>query len=327
VRSRDSRLVDGDLHGAMKAGTTTTRATSSPTTRRSAAMKRNLLARATESEESDAVADAREVDAHGLPRSDSAMTLRGVSAKTSATRGEAETTVMPETMPETTTTTTTCAPERRWYRMVKMHDHGVCTTAVADAELALLEASILRSAAPSGCERMVGASGGGGGGVAWNVNRPCSSGEDGERGRWAPDDAEYEVYAASGFAGEARDDSASAWERGGDASASAVNASVNAPTNVVASNGHMKPGGPCDHCGAVDSPQWRRGPASKPMLCNACGTRYRRTNSLGPAPSSRMATPEKRKNVSQNDARGKKSARCAVGGDNGKFSRAHAVVY
>ena len=33
----------------------------------------------------------------------------------------------------------------------------------------------------------------------------------------------------------------------------------------------------------ADSPQWRRGPASKPMLCNACGTRYRRTNTLGPS--------------------------------------------
>lgn len=29
------------------------------------------------------------------------------------------------------------------------------------------------------------------------------------------------------------------------------------------------------------SPQWRRGPPSKPTLCNACGTRYRRTGSLG----------------------------------------------
>ena len=37
-----------------------------------------------------------------------------------------------------------------------------------------------------------------------------------------------------------------------------------------------KPGGPCDHCGATESPQWRRGPEEKPQLCNACGTRYRR---------------------------------------------------
>ena len=48
---------------------------------------------------------------------------------------------------------------------------------------------------------------------------------------------------------------------------------------------HQKPGGPCDHCGAVESPQWRRGPTHKPVLCNACGTRFRRTHQLG-VPSS-----------------------------------------
>ena len=38
-----------------------------------------------------------------------------------------------------------------------------------------------------------------------------------------------------------------------------------------------------------ESPQWRRGPSDKPILCNACGTRYRRTNQLGCAvPSSRV---------------------------------------
>ncbi|KAL4853479.1 GATA transcription factor 27 [Chlorella vulgaris] len=41
-------------------------------------------------------------------------------------------------------------------------------------------------------------------------------------------------------------------------------------------------GGPiCSHCGATESPQWRRGPPNKAILCNACGTRYRRTNQLG----------------------------------------------
>lgn len=34
---------------------------------------------------------------------------------------------------------------------------------------------------------------------------------------------------------------------------------------------------------AAESPQWRRGPQTKPMLCNACGTRFRRTNQLNPA--------------------------------------------
>ncbi|DBA89974.1 TPA: hypothetical protein ACH3X2_004349 [Trebouxia sp. C0005] len=41
-----------------------------------------------------------------------------------------------------------------------------------------------------------------------------------------------------------------------------------------------KPGGPCNNCGVVDSPQWRRGPAAAPVLCNACGTRFRRTSQL-----------------------------------------------
>lgn len=39
--------------------------------------------------------------------------------------------------------------------------------------------------------------------------------------------------------------------------------------------------GPCAHCGVMESPQWRKGPPKKPILCNACGTRYMRTKSLG----------------------------------------------
>lgn len=34
--------------------------------------------------------------------------------------------------------------------------------------------------------------------------------------------------------------------------------------------------GPCSHCGARESPQWRKGPPCKPALCNACGTRWLR---------------------------------------------------
>jgi GATA zinc finger len=41
---------------------------------------------------------------------------------------------------------------------------------------------------------------------------------------------------------------------------------------------------PESHAPRAESPQWRRGPASKPVLCNACGTRYRRTNQLAAAP-------------------------------------------
>ena len=61
-----------------------------------------------------------------------------------------------------------------------------------------------------------------------------------------------------------------------------------------------KPGGPCDHCGALDSPQWRRGPASKPCLCNACGTRFRRTNFLAPLASA-SANNNKDNNKQDND--------------------------
>ncbi len=51
--------------------------------------------------------------------------------------------------------------------------------------------------------------------------------------------------------------------------------------SVKRGGSQYKPGGPCDHCGVTESPQWRRGPPNKPQLCNACGTRYRRTNHLG----------------------------------------------
>ena len=68
--------------------------------------------------------------------------------------------------------------------------------------------------------------------------------------------------------------------RGGAESARGTNMNTNATTREVPPG--CKPGGPCDHCGALDSPQWRRGPASKPCLCNACGTRFRRTNFLAP---------------------------------------------
>ena len=37
-----------------------------------------------------------------------------------------------------------------------------------------------------------------------------------------------------------------------------------------------------------ESPQWRRGPQDKPILCNACGTRFRRTGQLGPAVPSQV---------------------------------------
>lgn len=80
----------------------------------------------------------------------------------------------------------------------------------------------------------------------------------------------------------------------------------------------QKPGGPCDHCGALESPQWRRGPPAKPMLCNACGTRYRRTNQLGPpVPSTRVTTPAQtsnKKRPAMHASNAAKKARCGPAG-------------
>ncbi|KAM3391891.1 hypothetical protein ACQJBY_013176 [Aegilops geniculata] len=33
--------------------------------------------------------------------------------------------------------------------------------------------------------------------------------------------------------------------------------------------------GPCGHCGVISTPLWRNGPPDKPVLCNACGSRWR----------------------------------------------------
>ncbi|KDP38897.1 hypothetical protein JCGZ_05054 [Jatropha curcas] len=38
--------------------------------------------------------------------------------------------------------------------------------------------------------------------------------------------------------------------------------------------------GPCHHCGTQSTPLWRNGPPEKPVLCNACGSRYRIRGSL-----------------------------------------------
>eukprot|EP00878_Enallax_costatus_P008101 GHUV01008472.1.p1 GENE.GHUV01008472.1~~GHUV01008472.1.p1 ORF type:complete len:643 (+),score=300.01 GHUV01008472.1:381-2309(+) len=93
----------------------------------------------------------------------------------------------------------------------------------------------------------------------------------------------------SGSAGDSSNESAT--QQQDDASkgpASHLTVAVPAPTAVSSASKHNnrafhhKGGGPCDHCGVLESPQWRRGPPAKPILCNACGTRYRRTHNLGP---------------------------------------------
>ncbi|XP_071697440.1 GATA transcription factor 26-like [Rutidosis leptorrhynchoides] len=38
--------------------------------------------------------------------------------------------------------------------------------------------------------------------------------------------------------------------------------------------------GPCYHCGTTSTPLWRNGPPDKPILCNACGSRWRTKGSL-----------------------------------------------
>ncbi|XP_020093922.1 GATA transcription factor 26 isoform X2 [Ananas comosus] len=38
--------------------------------------------------------------------------------------------------------------------------------------------------------------------------------------------------------------------------------------------------GPCGHCGVTSTPLWRNGPPEKPVLCNACGSRWRTKGSL-----------------------------------------------
>ncbi|KAK4365836.1 hypothetical protein RND71_013716 [Anisodus tanguticus] len=38
--------------------------------------------------------------------------------------------------------------------------------------------------------------------------------------------------------------------------------------------------GPCYHCGVTSTPLWRNGPPGKPILCNACGSRWRTKGTL-----------------------------------------------
>ncbi|KAF4404208.1 hypothetical protein G4B88_014664 [Cannabis sativa] len=38
--------------------------------------------------------------------------------------------------------------------------------------------------------------------------------------------------------------------------------------------------GPCHHCGVTSTPLWRNGPPEKPVLCNACGSRWRTKGTL-----------------------------------------------
>jgi hypothetical protein len=64
-------------------------------------------------------------------------------------------------------------------------------------------------------------------------------------------------------------------------------------TTVKRSKNKQELQGPCCHCHAASSPQWRKGPKGKPILCNACGIRFLRTRSLGKTTPSKVM-PKKR---------------------------------
>jgi len=157
----------------------------------------------------------------------------------------------------------------QWYTLVKIHDDGA-SRAVSDAELAMLEARILQSGAGATLASVLRSAETNGG--------ECDEEGDEETVSLSMDDS------ADGILG--RDGDAMATT----ATTKLMSSSANAAAAGLGQPQH-KPGGPCDHCGALDSPQWRRGPSSKPMLCNACGTRFRRTGNLGSSPLSRSATP------------------------------------
>ena len=225
----------------------------------------------------------------------------------------------------------TMVARRRWYTLVRTHALSDCATvAVNDAELAMLEAEILCAEGGAGTP-----------GPRRRVATVADVGACGASGRGGMPDGddleeEYEEEAVVVVGGDiwktatttttttAKDgrtaDATTSALRAQDSAEDGATLARNPPAVAVAANNasQQKPGGPCDHCGAVDSPQWRRGPAAKPMLCNACGTRYRRTNNLGAAPS-RSGTPEKRRanaivssTSNANSPRpGKKSARYA----------------
>ncbi|PIA27221.1 hypothetical protein AQUCO_08200024v1 [Aquilegia coerulea] len=53
--------------------------------------------------------------------------------------------------------------------------------------------------------------------------------------------------------------------------------------------------GPCCHCGITSTPLWRNGPPEKPVLCNACGSRWRTKGTLAnytPIHSRTFAPPD-----------------------------------
>jgi hypothetical protein len=56
---------------------------------------------------------------------------------------------------------------------------------------------------------------------------------------------------------------------------------ISSSSNKGGKNSPAQRHGPCGHCKTPYSPQWRKGPRNKPVLCNACGIRYLRNRHLG----------------------------------------------
>lgn len=227
----------------------------------------------------------------------------------------------------------TMVARRRWYTLVRTHALSDCATvAVNDAELAMLEAEILCAEGGAGTpgprRRVATVADVGAGGASGRGGMP--DGDDLEEEYeeeavvvvggdiWKTSATTTTTTAKDGRTANATADATTSALRAQDSAEDGATLARNPPAVAANNASQQKPGGPCDHCGAVDSPQWRRGPATKPMLCNACGTRYRRTNNLGAAPS-RSGTPEKRRanaivssTSNANSPRpGKKSARYA----------------
>jgi len=76
----------------------------------------------------------------------------------------------------------------------------------------------------------------------------------------------------------------------------------------------------CEFCNSSNTPTWRRGPAGKGSLCNACGIKWRlrkrsKKNEKGsppPSPSPTLITPEKEKKVRRHSQSQSQSPQSAV---------------
>jgi hypothetical protein len=58
--------------------------------------------------------------------------------------------------------------------------------------------------------------------------------------------------------------------------------SLSMPPSPAATRARERPRRACARCGVVKTPQWRSGPAGSKSLCNACGTRHRKTGDATP---------------------------------------------